>query len=147
MVVLGEEVLVVVDVVDVSKFIGLLYGVFFIIKENIDIVGIVILNGLLVFVEVIFVIDVLVVVCMKGVGVILIGCMNLLEMGLWLFIDNLLCGCIFNFWNKELIVGGLSGGEGVVLVMGMMLIGFGNDIGGLFCNLVYCNGIMFLKLI
>lgn len=56
-------------------------------------------------------------------------------------------GCIFNFYNIDLLVGGFIGGEVVLLVICGFIFGIGIDIGGLICGLVGFCGIYGYKLI
>lgn len=146
-----DEVLVVVDFVDVvckcGNVFGFLYGVLIMVKINVDIVGYVMMVGFLVVKDVIVVEDSVLVVNFCYVGVVIVGCINVFVFCYCWFMNNDFYGKMLNFWDFLFIFGGLSGGVVVVLVIGIGLIVYGNDVVGLLCLFVSVNGIYGFKLI
>lgn len=120
----------------------MLYGLFIVVKDFVNVVGFVMMMGLLLFVLVKVVkIDDIMVVCMCDVGVIVIGKINMLEFGFGSYIINLVFGFMCNLWDFMCIVGGFLGGVVVVLVMGMLVLVDGLDMMGFLCNFVGWIGI------
>lgn len=142
---LADSALAAADKADCSQPTGLLHGVPFTIKENIDCTGSATTNGLPAFAEAMPVADAPVVARMKAAGAIPLARTNLPEMGLRITTDNPLRGRTNNPWDITRTAGGSSGGEGAALATGMSPIGLGNDIGGSLRNPAYCCGIASLK--
>lgn len=86
-------------------------------------------------------VDSLVVVNIWKVGGVLFGCINFLMFVLCWFMVNFVYGYMCNLCNVLLMLGGLSGGVVVVVVVGIGLFVVGIDIGGLVCYLVYVCGV------
>ncbi len=143
--VLAEHALDAADAADRSDPSGPLHGVPFTIKENIDLAGTPTTQGVPALADAVATVDAPVVERMLRAGAIPIGRTNLPEFGFRISTDNPLHGRTRNPWNRDLVAGGSSGGEGAALATGMTPIGLGNDIGGSLRNPAYCNGITSLK--
>ena len=142
---LADEALAAADAADRGAPEGLLHGVPFTIKENIDCVGSATTQGLALFADALPPEDAPVVARMKAAGAIPLARTNLPEMGLRISTTNALRGCTNNPWDLKRVAGGSSGGEGAALATGMSPFGLGNDIGGSLRNPAYCCGITSLK--
>ena len=145
---LAESARAAADAADASRRAesnGLLHGVPFTIKENIDCVGSPTTQGVPALAEFMPTRDAAVVARMKRAGGIPLARTNLPEMGARIDTDNPLRGRTRNPWNRALTPGGSSGGEAAALATGMTPIGIGNDIGGSLRNPAYCCGIASLK--
>lgn len=79
-------------------------------------------------------------------GVIIVGKINMFEFLMWVIIDNLLYGFMYSLWDDCVLFGGFLGGVGVVCVVGMGFIYYGNDIGGFLWFLVFVCGCVIVKL-
>lgn len=132
--VMVDQARVVVVVIDarvvVGEDLGLLVGVFVVLKDNMCIWGVFItcssriLEGWWLFY------DVIVVECFVVVGAVTIGKTNFDEFAMGLSIENLAFGFICNLFDMIWVLGGSSGGSVVVVVVGFVLVLFGLDIGG-----------------
>ncbi|XP_034834364.1 fatty-acid amide hydrolase 2-B-like [Maniola hyperantus] len=78
---------------------------------------------------------------MKNSGAIVIGVTNIPEMCMWYETYNCIHGRTLNPYNTTRIVGGSSGGEGVIQAVGGSIFGIGSDIGGSIRMPAYFNGI------
>ncbi len=124
---------------------GVLHGVPFSIKTNIDLVGSPTTNAVPMLANAMPSLDDPAVARMKAAGAIPIGRTNMPDMGLRLHTDSALYGLTRNPWNLGRTVGGSSGGEAAALATGMSPIGLGNDIGGSLRNPAFCCGVASLK--
>lgn len=143
--VLAEQARAAADAADRTDPSGPLHGVPFTIKENIDLAGTPTSQGVPALADAVAAVDAPVVERMLRAGAIPLARTNLPEFGLRISTDNPLYGRTRNPWNRDLVAGGSSGGEGAALATGMTPIGLGNDIGGSLRNPAYCNGIASLK--
>src|SRR5215216_3079128 len=125
--------------------LGVLHGVPFTVKQNIDQVGCSTNWGLPALAEAVPPVDSPVVERMRGAGAIPIARTNCPDMALRVHTDSSLYGITRNPWNLERTAGGSSGGEGAALAAGLTPIGLGNDIGGSLRNPATCCGIASLK--
>lgn len=137
-----KEVCVVEQVVMDGVELGLLYGLFIGIKDLEEIEGLLIIYGLFIYCGNVFVYDNVLVVCLCVVGVIVVGKINVFEMGVGVNSCNMVWGVIGNFFNLLFNVGGFFGGLVVVLVVDLLLLCLGLDIGGLLCILVVKCGVV-----
>jgi amidase len=125
--------------------LGVLHGVPFTVKENIDIAGLPTTWGVRALAEAVVPIDAPVVERMRAAGAIPIGRTNLPDMALRVHTDSSLHGLTRNPWNLNRTAGGSSGGEAVALATGMSPIGVGNDIAGSLRNPANACGIASLR--
>ena len=125
--------------------LGLLHGVPFTIKDNLDQQGKPNTNGLEEGRDAIAEQDHPCVERMRAAGGVPLGRTNLPDMGLRVHSFSEMWGRTLNPWDSGRNVGGSSGGEGSALASGMTPIGLGNDIGGSLRNPANCCGIVSLK--
>ncbi|CAH2229052.1 jg17294 [Pararge aegeria aegeria] len=78
---------------------------------------------------------------LKKSGAIIIGLTNVPELCMWYETHNHLYGRTLNPFNTTRIVGGSSGGEGVIQAVGGSIFGIGSDIGGSIRIPAFFNGI------
>ncbi|CAH2229051.1 jg17293 [Pararge aegeria aegeria] len=78
---------------------------------------------------------------LKNSGAIIMGVTNVPEMCMWYESYNCIYGRTLNPYNTTRIVGGSSGGEGVIQTVGGSIFGIGSDIGGSIRMPAYFNGI------
>src|SRR4051794_20820745 len=142
---LAESALAAADDADRSTGGGVLHGVPFTVKENIDVVGSATTNGVPAFAGALPAVDAPIVARMKAAGAIPLARTNLPEFALRISTDNPLRGRTNSPWDATRCAGGSSGGEGAALATGMTPTGLGNDIGGSLRNPAFCNGITSLK--
>lgn len=147
--VLGDEALFQADEADAIRSrggeLGILHGVPFTIKDNIDVAGQPTTNGLPIFADAIAPNDAPVVERMRAAGAIAIGRTNMPDMGLRIHTDSTLYGRTKNPWMLDRTAGGSSGGEAAALATGMSPIGLGNDIGGSLRNPAHACGVASIK--
>jgi amidase len=125
--------------------LGVLHGVPFTIKENIDVEGTATTQGVAVLAEAVASMDAPIVERLRAAGAIPVGRTNLPDFGLRVHTDSSLRGLTRNPWNPSVTAGGSSGGEAAALAAGMTPLGLGNDIGGSLRNPAHCCGIASLK--
>jgi amidase len=125
--------------------LGLLHGVPFTIKDNLDQAGKPNTNGIEENRSAVARFDAPVVERMKAAGAIPLGRTNLPDLALRVHSYSELWGRTLNPWSSKHNVGGSSGGEAAALATGMSPIGLGNDIGGSLRNPANCCGIASLK--
>jgi amidase len=125
--------------------LGVLHGVPFTVKENIDLVGSPTTNAVVAFAEAMPTEDSPVVQRMKEAGAVPLARTNLPDFGLRVTTSSQLHGRTLNPWDAARTTGGSSGGEGSALASGMSPIGLGNDIGGSLRNPAHCCGIASIK--
>lgn len=70
-----------------------------------------------------------------------------MEFGFSVVVEYFWLGLVCNLWNIDYIVGVFLLGLGVLVVVGVVLIVYVNDGGGLICILVVCNGLVGFKLL
>lgn len=99
---------------------------------------------------IVFLIDDNVIVWFCSLGFVLFGRINVLEfvsgncLGV---LENEVFGDICNFWNFVYMLMGFSGGSVVVVVVGIVLVVYGNDGGGLIWLFVNVNGLVGFKVL
>ena len=125
--------------------VGLLHGVPFTVKENIDMAGLPTTWGVPALAQAITPADAPVVERMRAAGAIPIGRTNLPDMALRIHTDSSLHGLTRNPWHPGRTAGGSSGGEASALASGMSPIGLGNDIGGSLRNPANACGIASIR--
>jgi len=125
--------------------LGLLHGVPFTVKENIDMAGLPTTWGVQALTKAVVPLDAPVVERMRQAGAIPIARTNLPDMGLRMHTDSSLYGLTRNPWNLERTAGGSSGGEAVAIATGMSPIGLGNDLGGSLRNPANACGITSIR--
>ena len=125
--------------------LGLLHGVPFTVKENIDVAGLPTTWGVPALADAVVPMDAPVVERMRAAGAIPIGRTNLPDMALRVHTDSSLHGLTRNPWNAGRTAGGSSGGEAAALATGMSPIGLGNDIGGSLRNPANACGIASIR--
>jgi len=133
------------DAADPSVERGVLHGVPFTVKENIDLLGTPTTSGLAVLAEAMPAAHAPTVARMLAAGAIPIGRTNMPELGLRIDTSNPLRGRTGNAWNPSLTPGGSSGGEGSALGTRMSPLGLGNDIGGSLRAPAFCNGVVGMR--
>lgn len=147
--VLADEALSAADAADralaTGKVPGVLHGVPFTVKENIDLAGTPTTQGVPALAKAVATLDAPVVQRMRAAGGIPIGRTNLPDFGLRVHTDSALHGLTRNPWHPGRTTGGSSGGEAAALASGMSPIGLGNDIGGSLRNPANCCGIASIK--
>lgn len=120
---------------------GLLHGILVIVKDNFDVVGILIMVGFVVLENFVFDKDLLVVVRLRAVGAILFGKVNLSEF-VNFFISGMLSGYflfggqVLNLIDVDMMLSGLLFGFGVVVVIGLVMIMIGIEMSGSIISLV-----------
>jgi amidase len=128
-----------------GEALGLLHGVPFTIKDNIDVAGCATTWGVPAFAGAVAPSDAPVVERMRRAGAIAIGRTNLPDMGLRMHTESSLYGLTRNPWNPGRTTSGSSGGEAVALATGMSAVGLGNDIGGSLRNPANACGIASIR--
>jgi amidase len=125
--------------------IGLLHGVPFSVKENVDVAGLPTTHGVMALKDAIASDDSPQVRNLRQEGAIVIARGNLPEFALRWDTDNELYGATINPWNPLLTPGGSSGGDAVAIATGMVPFGLGNDDGGSLRHPAQCTGIVSIK--
>lgn len=125
--------------------LGVLHGVPFSIKENIDVEGSATTEGVPALAGAIAPMDAPIVERLRAAGAIPLARTNLPDMGLRVHTHSGLHGVTRNPFDGTKTAGGSSGGEAAALATGMSPLGLGNDIGGSLRNPAYCCGIASLK--
>lgn len=124
-----------------------LFGMLVLVKDLYDEVGQVMVVGLWFLFDQLFVsCDVVGVVWLCVVGVLMFGCMLMLEFVYFGVGLNLYYGMLFSVLVVGIIFGGLLLGGVVMVGLGFMDVVFGIDIGGLLCIFVVVNGLWGIKL-
>jgi amidase len=113
-----------------GETLGVLAGVPFTIKENIDVAGSATTNGVPALRDAVATRDAPVVQRLRDAGAIPIGRTNLPDLSVRLHTRSHLYGDTVNPWDPTRTPGGSSGGEGVAIATGMSPLGLGNDAGG-----------------
>lgn len=147
---LDESALAAADIADHALAegrtdLGVLHGVPFTVKENIDVAGTPTTSGVPALAHAIAERDAPVVERMRAAGGIPLARTNLPDLGLRVHTNSSLHGLTRNPWHHDRTSGGSSGGEGSALASGMSPIGLGNDIGGSLRNPAHCCGVASIK--
>ena len=121
--------------------VGLLHGVPFTVKENVDVVGTPTTNGIVMLGASMPQRDAPVVANLRAAGAIPIGRTNLPDFGLRYHTDNDMHGATRNPWDESRTPGGSSGGEAAAIATGMSPFGVGNDMAGSLRYPAQCCGI------
>lgn len=109
---------------------GLLHGLPFTVKDNIDAVGFETTVGLKEGGRRRPAADAIVVQLMREAGAIVLGKTNVPQALLSMRCDNALYGPTSNPWSAAHVTGGSSSGEGAAIASGISPVGFGSDLGG-----------------
>jgi len=128
-----------------GEFRGLLHGVPFTIKENVDVAGMPTPNGVSAFESVVAPADAPLVRNLRDAGGILIGRTTAPEFSMRATTESPLHGRTRNPWHPEASPGGSSGGAGSAAAAGMGPLHHGNDIGGSLRFPAFANGVCTLK--
>jgi len=128
-----------------GEALGVLHGVPFTVKENIDVAGTPTTQGVPALADVIAPVDAPMVERLRATGAIPIARTNLPDLALRVHTVSALHGVTRNPFDGTKTAGGSSGGEGAALATGMSPLGLGNDIGGSLRNPAYCCGIASIK--
>ena len=113
-----------------GETLGVLAGVPFTIKENIDVAGSATTNGVPALRHAVATRDAPVVQRLRDAGAIPIGRTNLPDLSVRFHTRSQLYGDTVNPWDPTRTPGGSSGGEGAAVATGMSPLGLGNDAGG-----------------
>lgn len=124
---------------------GVLHGVPFTVKINIDVAGSATSEGCVALKDLIAPSDAPMVERMRAAGAIVLGRTNMPDLGLRINSVSGLHGATRNPFDGRLTAGGSSGGEGAAIAAGMSPMGLGNDIGGSLRNPAYACGIASIK--
>jgi amidase len=125
--------------------LGLLHGVPFTIKINLDVAGYATSEGTVALKDFMATEDAPTVERMRAAGAVALARTNMPDLGLRMNTVSELYGATHNPWRHGLTAGGSSGGEGAAIASGMSPIGLGNDIGGSLRNPAYACGIASIK--
>lgn len=128
-----------------GEALGVLHGVPFTVKENIDVAGTPTTSGLIALAGALADSDAPTVERLRSAGAIPIGRTNLPDLGLRVTTESSLHGITKNPWNPDVTAGGSSGGEASALASGMSPLGLGNDLGGSLRNPAHCCGVASIK--
>jgi len=133
-VVLAETALAAADAADDARAGGerggALAGVPITVKENVEVAGSAITQGLVAFEGMLPPADAPHVAQLRAAGAIPFARTNLPDFGMRWHTDNALHGATRNPWDASRTPGGSSGGEAAALATGMTPLGLGNDYGG-----------------
>ena len=124
---------------------GVLAGVPFTVKDNIDVAGHPTTHGVAALREAVAPLDAPLVARLRDAGAIPIGHTNLPDLSLRFHTWSSLFGATLNPWARDSTPGGSSGGEAVALATGMSCLGLGNDAGGSLRLPALFNGVTALK--
>jgi amidase len=125
--------------------LGVLHGVPFTVKENIDVKDYPTTLGVPALLSAIATRDAPTVERLRRAGAVVYGRTNLPDFGLRVHTRSTLYGLTVNPFSPDHTAGGSSGGEAAAIASGMSPFGLGNDIGGSLRNPAYCCGITSLK--
>jgi len=125
--------------------LGLLHGVPFTVKENIDVAGWPTTLGVPALAHDIADSDAPIVAQMKAAGAIPVASTNLPDFGLRWHTDSSLHGATRNPWDAGRVPGGSSGGSAAALATGMGPLSLGNDVGGSLRYPAQCCGVCSLR--
>jgi amidase len=125
--------------------LGVLHGVPFTIKVNLDVAGYSTNEGCVVLKDFMADTDAPPVERMRRAGAVALARTNMPDLGLRINTESSLYGVTHNPWKRGRTAGGSSGGEAAAIASGMSPIGLGNDIGGSLRNPAYACGIASIK--
>jgi len=128
-----------------GESLGILHGVPFTIKTNIDQEGRATSEGVEKLKDLIAPSDAPPVEHMKRAGAIPLGRTNMPDFGLRVNTESSLYGATRNPFDATRTAGGSSGGEAAAIATGQSVLGLGNDLGGSLRNPAYCCGIASIK--
>ncbi len=125
--------------------LGVLHGVPFTIKVNLDVAGYATNEGCVTLKDFMADTDAPPVESMRRAGAVALARTNMPDLGLRINTESSLYGATHNPWRRGRTAGGSSGGEAAAIASGMSPIGLGNDIGGSLRNPAYACGIASIK--
>jgi amidase len=125
--------------------LGVLHGVPFTIKVNLDVAGYATTEGCEKLRDFMADADAPPVELMRRAGAVALARTNMPDLGLRINTESSLYGVTHNPWKRGRTAGGSSGGEAAAIASGMSPIGLGNDIGGSLRNPAYACGIASIK--
>ena len=125
--------------------LGVLHGVPFTIKVNLDVAGYSTNEGCETLKDFMASDDAPPVERMRRAGAVALARTNMPDLGLRINTESSLYGVTHNPWKRGRTAGGSSGGEAAAIASGMSPIGLGNDIGGSLRNPAYACGIASIK--
>src|SRR5450631_3416575 len=125
--------------------LGVLHGVPFTIKINLDVTGYATNEGCVTLKDFMATEDAPPVELMRRAGAVALARTNMPDLGLRINTESSLYGVTHNPWKRGRTAGGSSGGEASAIASGMSPIGLGNDIGGSLRNPAYCCGVASIK--
>jgi amidase len=125
--------------------LGVLHGVPFTIKVNLDVAGYSTNEGCEKMKDFMADADAPPVELMRRAGAVALARTNMPDLGLRINTESSLYGATHNPWKRGRTAGGSSGGEAAAIASGMSPIGLGNDIGGSLRNPAYACGIASIK--
>jgi amidase len=144
-----EEVRAEADAADAKQKsgapLGVLHGVPFTIKSNLDVAGYSTNEGCVTLKDFMADTDAPPVELMRHAGAVALARTNMPDLGLRINTESSLFGATHNPWKRGRTAGGSSGGEAAAIASGMSPIGLGNDIGGSLRNPAYACGIASIK--
>jgi amidase len=144
-----EEVRAEADAADAKRKagepLGVLHGVPFTIKINLDVAGYSTNEGCETLKDFMASEDSPPVELMRRAGAVALARTNMPDLGLRINTESSLYGATHNPWKRGRTAGGSSGGEAAAIASGMSPIGLGNDIGGSLRNPAYACGIASIK--
>jgi len=125
--------------------LGVLHGVPFSVKVNIDVATYSTNEGTVALKDLMANTDSPSVERMRQAGGVMLARTNMPDLGLRINTESALFGATHNPWRHGFTAGGSSGGEACAIASGMSPIGLGNDIGGSLRNPAYACGISSIK--
>jgi amidase len=125
--------------------LGVLHGVPFTIKVNLDVTGYATNEGCVTLKDFMATEDAPPVELMRRAGAVALARTNMPDLGLRINTESSLYGVTHNPWKRGRTAGGSSGGEASAIASGMSPIGLGNDIGGSLRNPACACGIASIK--
>jgi amidase len=128
-----------------GETLGVLHGVPFTIKINLDVQGYSTNEGCVTLKDFMANEDSPTVELMRRAGAVALARTNMPDLGLRINTESSLYGATHNPWKRGRTAGGSSGGEAAAIASGMSPIGLGNDIGGSLRNPAYACGIASIK--
>ncbi len=144
-----SEVLEAADAADAHQrsggSLGVLHGVPFTVKTNLDVSGYATTQGTAAYRDVVATRDAPIVERLRAAGAVVLARTNMPDLGLRVNTESSLYGATHNPWRHGVTAGGSSGGDAAALAAGMSPLGLGNDIGGSLRNPAYCCGVASLK--
>ncbi|MCC4908329.1 amidase [Microbacterium sp. cx-59] len=130
---------------DAGEDVGVLAGVPFCVKENIDLTWSASTSGWPFLAEAVPSSDATMVRRLMEAGAVPIARGNMPDFGLRWDTDNDLFGRTYNPWDRDRVPGGSSGGDAVAVATGMVPLGLGNDYGGSLRLPAYAAGVCALR--